>query len=118
MTSDNSDGNGEEAWVQPNLESWNHWDGPPDPNPRLYSDDSCIAAIRGEAIPPNITNTHWVTRLCVVRGIRHHDGFASELRGMPEYPEFTRALNARDIMSNVILDINKLDEFPYCIWYP
>lgn len=37
---------------------------------------------------------------------------------MPGYPEFTRALNARDIMSNIVPEMKETDEFPYCIWYP
>ena len=57
-----------------------------------------------------------VQRFAVIRGIRHHDGFAHELRGVA--PEFTRALNARAIMSGVIPEINDSSEIPYCIWYP
>ncbi|KAJ5803621.1 uncharacterized protein N7503_006071 [Penicillium pulvis] len=55
-------------------------------------------------------------RFAVIRGIRHHDDFAHLLRGV--VPEFTRALNARAIMSGVIPDMNDSPEIPYCIWYP
>lgn len=51
----------------------------------------------------------------VIRGIRHHDGFGTDLRG---YAPFDRALNARAIMSNRIPDINDISQVPYCIWYP
>jgi hypothetical protein len=57
-----------------------------------------------------------IHRLCIIRGIRHHYGFAQELRGVT--PEFTRALNARDIMSGVIPTISQPEEIPYCTWYP
>ncbi|KAF7122878.1 hypothetical protein CNMCM5793_000988 [Aspergillus hiratsukae] len=41
---------------------------------------------------------------------------ATELREL--LPELTRALNARDIMSDKIPEMSSPDEFPYCIWYP
>lgn len=56
----------------------------------------------------------------MLRGIRHHHGFAAELLpGSAEQdPVFARALHARAIMSNEIPDISAAEEFPYCIWYP
>ncbi len=59
-----------------------------------------------------------LTQLCLIRGIRYHYGFAQELRGTTD--EFTRALNARSIMNNIILDISleKPEDIPYCIWFP
>ncbi|KAJ5113556.1 hypothetical protein N7456_002090 [Penicillium angulare] len=57
-----------------------------------------------------------MTRFCIIRGIRYHHGFAQELRGLA--PEFTRALNARDIMSGIIPTISSPEEIPYCIWHP
>ncbi len=57
-----------------------------------------------------------MTRLCVIRGIRHHAGFGEELHG--SLPEFTRALNARRIMSGEVPDMTAPEEFQYCIWHP
>jgi hypothetical protein len=90
---------------------------PDDEQPKL---DKCHAedynaAIHGQRLPPTLESE--VTRLCVIHGIGHHYGFAQELRGLR--PEFTRALNARDIMSGVIpVDMKEPDEVPYCIWHP
>ncbi|CAG8903904.1 unnamed protein product [Penicillium egyptiacum] len=81
---------------------------------KKYSSDACNAAIHGQHIP--VALGYELTRLSVIRGIRHHHGFAQELRGVT--PEFTRALNARDIMSGIIPTISKPDETPYCIWHP
>lgn len=55
-------------------------------------------------------------RLCAIRGIRHHSGFAQELRG--SHPELTRAWNARDIMSAIIPNISSPEETLNCIWHP
>lgn len=63
----------------------------------------------------NLPHGFPVSRLCVLRGIRYDVGFASELRGLAQNPEFTRA--ARSIMSNVIADISSDEEIPYCIWH-
>lgn len=81
-----------------------------------YNADDCLASIRGERLPHAMGLS--LTRLCVVRGIRYHHGFAQELRGTSD--EFTRALNARSIMSNIVPDMNpdRPEEFPYCIWHP
>lgn len=79
-----------------------------------YSRGACLAALRGEDIPHALGDP--VHRLCVIRGIRYHHGFANELRGI--LPVFTRALNARSIMSNVIPNFESPDEVPYCIWHP
>lgn len=79
-----------------------------------YNAKECLLAIRGQCIPQTLGEE--ITRLCVIRGIRYHPGFAKELHGL--LPEFTRALNARDIMSNKIPEMNDPEDFPYCIWYP
>ena len=81
---------------------------------KAYNADVCNAAIHGQRVPPALG--YEVTRLCVIHGIRHHYGFAQELRGAT--PELTRALNARDIMSGVIPTITEAEEIPYCIWHP
>ncbi|KAJ5176495.1 uncharacterized protein N7482_002372 [Penicillium canariense] len=69
-----------------------------------------LAAVRGERVPVNFS--FQPTWRCLVRGIRTHDGFAQELYG--QLPEFTRALNARAIMSNRVPDMNSPEDFPYC----
>ncbi|ROV95290.1 hypothetical protein VPNG_08964 [Cytospora leucostoma] len=77
----------------------------------------CLAAIRGQCIPSGLGKR--LSQLCVVRGIRYHPGFGLELRGIS--PTFTRALNARLIMSNHIPEPQMLaseDDVPYCIWHP
>lgn len=79
-----------------------------------YNEEECRLAVRGQRIPKALGED--TTQLCVVRGIRYHAGYATELRAV--LPIFTRALNARDIMSNIIPDMEDPDEFPYCIWYP
>ncbi|KAK2752383.1 hypothetical protein FQN55_007423 [Onygenales sp. PD_40] len=83
---------------------------------KKYSFDDCLAAIRGERIPKSLG--HPMARRCVIRGILYHPGFAKERHGWE--PWFTRALNARSIMSDEIpvLDLNKPEHIPYCIWYP
>lgn len=88
---------------------------------KIYSDDICKAALRGEKLPTNDpSRMAHVTWLCVLRGIRHHDGFAAEL--LPGSAEqslaFARTLHARAIMSNRVPEISAVEEFPYCIWYP
>jgi hypothetical protein len=79
-----------------------------------YSRSECSAAIRGEEVPHALG--HPLHRLCVIRGISYHYGFGNELRGL--LPAFTRALNARSIMSNVIPELESPDTVPYCIWHP
>ncbi|KAI9778947.1 MAG: hypothetical protein M1816_003795 [Peltula sp. TS41687] len=81
---------------------------------KKYNARDCLLAIRGEQIPQGLGLP--VTRLCVIRGIRYHPGFARELHGL--LPEFTRALNARSIMSDQVPEMKEPDEFPYCIWHP
>jgi hypothetical protein len=79
-----------------------------------FDKEACLAAIRGEAIPFGLG--HRLHRIAVTRGLRHHAGYGRELRGA--LPEFTRALNAQDIMNNIIPDIQSAEDTPYCIWYP
>ncbi|PGH26848.1 hypothetical protein AJ80_01429 [Polytolypa hystricis UAMH7299] len=81
-----------------------------------YHAEECAAAIRGEKVPYCLG--HLVARLCVLRGIRYHAGFATEFRDLSDHPEFSRALNARSIMSNDIPNMTSPEEFPYCIWHP
>ncbi|BCS20906.1 uncharacterized protein APUU_21338A [Aspergillus puulaauensis] len=84
------------------------------PDNRQYDAEDCQAAIQGSRIPKTLDEE--VHRLCTIRGIRHHYGFAKELRGVSL--DFTRALNARDIMSGIIPTMLTPEEVPYCFWYP
>lgn len=82
---------------------------------KRYDPDACRDAIRGVSVPKGLG--HRLHQLCIVRGIRYHDGFAEELYGV--LPLFTRALNARKIMSNVVPDgLDDAQHVPYCIWHP
>ncbi|KXT06319.1 hypothetical protein AC578_9174 [Pseudocercospora eumusae] len=81
---------------------------------KQFDHGDCVAAIGGKRIPSALGLP--LLRLCTIRGIRFNDGFAKELRGV--LPIFTRALNARDIMSNRVPIMVSDDEVPYCIWYP
>ncbi|KAM7198758.1 hypothetical protein V8F20_006073 [Naviculisporaceae sp. PSN 640] len=104
-----------------------------DPEPgKLYSQHICLAALRGENIPDaaasaeDIHTLSYPVKLCILRGIRHHDGFGTGLLNTiqtagQDYACFRRALNARAIMSNRIPDMdqeNDPESVPYCIWYP
>jgi hypothetical protein len=82
-----------------------------------YSAAECRAAIHGKRVPYSLGLS--LIRLCIIRGIRYHAGFGEELRGV--LPAFTRALNARSIMSDRIPDMSsdaEADDVPYCIWHP
>ncbi|TPX14046.1 uncharacterized protein E0L32_000440 [Thyridium curvatum] len=85
-----------------------------------YSKADCLGAIHGEKAPSPSQSKHLpeVGRIAVLRGIRHHPGFAEDLRGVGQCPEYARALNARAIMSNEIPLIQDPAHVPYCIWYP
>jgi len=79
-----------------------------------YHPRACELAIAGRQLPDHLGTR--VIQLCVIRGIRYHAGFGRELKGIT--PAFTRALNAQDIMNNIIPDTLTPEEIPYCIWYP
>ncbi|KAK3500466.1 uncharacterized protein B0T23DRAFT_372221 [Neurospora hispaniola] len=72
------------------------------------------AAFNGQNIPHSLSSK--VAQWCLIRGIRHHPGFATELHG--KLPSITRALNARAIMSSKLPQVEKEEEFPYCFWHP
>lgn len=80
-----------------------------------YNREECDAAIRGEKVPQSPGSLP--TRLCVIRGIRYHAGFATELQG-GKYKDINRALHARNNMSNIIPDITAPYDVPYCNWHP
>ncbi|TQV90601.1 hypothetical protein IF1G_10753 [Cordyceps javanica] len=86
-----------------------------------FSTSQARDAIRGLAVPDALGRR--VMRLCIIRGIRHHEDFARapQTQALRPWPEFARALNARAIMSNSIPDMALdpvVDDVPYCIWYP
>src|SRR6187399_493751 len=81
---------------------------------QVYDPEQAAAALRGARIPNGVSFP--VVRFAVIRGIRYHPSYGQELRGLT--PEFTRALNARSIMSNKIPVMDKPEDVPYCIWPP
>ncbi|RBQ72279.1 hypothetical protein FVER14953_07590 [Fusarium verticillioides] len=78
--------------------------------------DVLRAAIRGESVPEDFP--HELACKCLVAGIRHHDGFALEIRGKSGHHSIERAFNARDIMSGRVPVMEKPEDIPYCFWYP
>ncbi|KAF5681677.1 hypothetical protein FCIRC_5402 [Fusarium circinatum] len=78
--------------------------------------DNLRATIRGQSVPENFP--HELTYKCLVAGIRHHDGFALEIRGKSGHPSVERAFNARDIMSDRVPEMEESEHIPYCFWYP
>lgn len=91
--------------------------------PAEYELDQCIAAIKGEKVPSDVTS-FWHRR-AVIRGIRDSLQFATspaiiELCSGDDSQahQFSRARNARLIMSNIIPDMQDPATEPYCIWYP
>lgn len=87
-----------------------------------YDLDQCIAAIKGGKVPSDVTSL-WHRR-AVIRGIRDSLEFATspaitELCSSDDTnAHFSRARNARLIISNVVPDIQSPATEPYCIWYP
>lgn len=83
-----------------------------------------LAAIRGEQLPDNLSSEEG--RTSIIRGIRHHHGFATSAAVTAlsaEHAHFARARNARLIMSNVVPEPEEMDDSdrerqPYCIWHP
>ncbi|KAJ5514787.1 hypothetical protein N7463_004339 [Penicillium fimorum] len=91
--------------------------------PDEYDLDQCIAAIKGEKVPSDVTS-FWHRR-AVIRGIRDSLRFATSPAiielcsgGGSQAQQFSRARNARLIMSNIIPDMQDPATEPYCIWYP
>jgi hypothetical protein len=78
-----------------------------------YDKSACEVAIRGKEIPHALGLS--LTRHCIIRGIRYHHGFGEELCGV--LLVFTRALNARRIMSDQIPSMGSESEFLYGIWH-
>ncbi|KAL4810944.1 hypothetical protein BDV18DRAFT_3782 [Aspergillus unguis] len=83
--------------------------------------DQCAAAIKGEDLPVDLSS-FWHQR-AVIRGIRDSLQFATspeinELCSGDDGHQFSRARNARLIMSDIIPDMQNPATKPYCIWYP
>ncbi|KAF5700610.1 hypothetical protein FGLOB1_10671 [Fusarium globosum] len=74
------------------------------------------AAILGQSVPEEFS--HELVYECLVAGIRHHAGFAVEIRGKTVHHSIERAFNARDIMSGRVPEMEKPEDVPYCFWYP
>lgn len=97
------------------------WDQENEANPEQKL-AACRAAIRGEAVPETLVPLR--ERMSVIRGIRHHLDFANRdtiksiCAASGKDAIFTRARNARLIMSDIIPDMENHDVQPYCIWYP
>lgn len=94
-------------------------------------DVKCLPIIRGEVVPDRALLQHDMAQLSFIHGIRHHEDYANlpEVVALckdgrvPGSAAFTRARNARQIMSNIVPEILALEPssnspFPYCIWYP
>ena len=88
-----------------------------------YDLDQCIAAIKGEKVPSDLSS-FWHRR-AVIRGIRDSLQFATspaviELCSGDDSQayQFSRARNARLMMSDIIPDMQNPATEPYCIWYP
>lgn len=83
--------------------------------------DQCAAAIKGEDVPVDLSS-FWHRR-AVIRGIRGSLQFATspaiiELCSGDYAHLFSRARNARLIMSDIMPDMQNPATQPYCIWYP
>jgi hypothetical protein len=85
--------------------------------------DQCAWAIKGEDIPVDLSS-FWHRR-AVIRGIRDSLQFATSPAIIElcsgdddQAHRFSRARNARLIMSDIIPDMQNPATQPYCIWYP
>ncbi|KAM7214716.1 hypothetical protein V8F06_009881 [Rhypophila decipiens] len=76
--------------------------------------EACIAAMQGLRVSHALGSP--LMHYCLIRGMRYHCGFGEEIRLAT--PAFSRAWNARCIMSNTIPDITDPEHIPYCIWHP
>ncbi|KAF7536153.1 hypothetical protein G7054_g4780 [Neopestalotiopsis clavispora] len=83
------------------------------------------AAFRGHRLPSNDLLRYPHVRQCVIAGIRRHLQFAKSKStkrwcddNAENFPEFTRARNARLIMSGTVPRMDWDEFYPYCIWYP
>lgn len=92
----------------------------------LYNENEQLdSALRGHRLPSNELLLEPHARHCVISGIRRHLRFAklkSTIKmcndNAANFPEFTRARNARLIMSGTVPKMASQEFYPYCIWYP
>ncbi|CAK7218965.1 hypothetical protein SCUCBS95973_003661 [Sporothrix curviconia] len=82
----------------------------------------CVPNVASSTLERHTDTWAYMLKACVLRGIRFHDGFATELLDAEEGENssaFRRALHARAIMSDRVPAVIASDEdMPYCIWYP
>lgn len=85
---------------------------------RKFIGQEAVDAIHGRKLPFHLGRP--LVQYCIVRGIRHHLDFAQgEANALKELlPIFTKAINARLIMSNQVPDMQTTEDMPYCIWHP
>lgn len=88
--------------------------------PYAPPDKDLVDALHGHRLPPD--PNHWV-EACIIYGIRHNEAFANseavrKLCSESDRRCYARARNARLIMSNIVPEIVRDDDKPYCIWYP
>ncbi|CAG8199224.1 unnamed protein product [Penicillium salamii] len=91
--------------------------------PAKYDIDQCVAAMKGQKVPIDLSS-FWHRR-AVIRGIRTSLKFATSPAVIElcsgddsQAHQFSRARNARLIMSDIIPDMQDPATQPYCIWYP
>ncbi|KAF2218601.1 hypothetical protein BDZ85DRAFT_170858, partial [Elsinoe ampelina] len=75
---------------------------------------ACLDALHRQAVPDQVEEE--VVKFCIIKGIRHQDGFAVELYNVA--PHFARAINARAIMRNRLPESMQPDQVPYCTFHP
>lgn len=91
---------------------------------KSQDDQQCLDVLRGKSLPGSLDNS--TVCISLVHGLRYHLPFASRpdvvrfcKQNAAKHPEFTRARNARLIMSGEIPEMEgSPDHYPYCIWHP
>ncbi|VTT72589.1 unnamed protein product, partial [Fusarium fujikuroi] len=81
-------------------------------SPEFRSKDEIVQSLLKKSESCSIAKTRLLT------GIRHHDGFAVEIRGKSGHHSIERAFNARNIMSGRVPVMEKPEDIPYCFWHP
>lgn len=104
---------------------------PPSSGSTRQQDSDLKKALKGESLPSSLVTfanlNDIVVRCCIIHGIRHHLDFAMSeavttmcVENSNGCPEYTRARNARLLMSNIIPEFSpdSPELVPYCIWFP